>query len=486
MVKTAFRFANYMNTNSSPNTPVKVPLNTTLNAKVPLNTTLNAKVPLNTITTNNVNSNLLLNRITNFLNNSTEYSKYLDLINNHQNKNNLNSINKSILNIQESCDKIDLEINSYFINEINRNNSNIKNKVVLGKGSYGKVYNLGNKALKNQTNTYFDVYKECLVQHILSKDEKYGCTVPRIYNYKLSLNKNNYQRIKIIMNKVNLTKYETFEKFIEILANETSYSNKEKIIIFFNKIIGIVKVLQHFQDTYGFIHGDLKPDNFYVNTNMNTTFSNSLDTDIKIIDFGFSAMNNNNTNYLLVKPNYIANVDIIKCLNIENNNINHCKSGDLLYLFSFFITPCKYNLIIKKIFNSYYDEFEYIFGNLISDNNSWISINSIRNFIIQKYGNKIKYIQFAISKNSNILKRTTFDLWKSNKRDISNNILINDINNSIENFLISYEPENFMNKINQMIDYINQYSGGKKVKKRSIKKRSIKKKSVKKKNVKKI
>ncbi len=372
--------------------------------------------------------NPLLQNILVQINNNRQYSQiynnYNHLLNEHL-RNNIN-FNRSFRSIKNHEIKLNQIIQSLLL----RNNTQLTGKK-LGEGSYGKVYNHGNKIVKNQSsNDVFQVFKECLIQETLSCDQLYGNCIPYIHQYKRSITPS----LRIVMNKVNSIKYERFDHFLDRLGKST-YNNVEKIIIFSKKLIGLATVLDHFQNTYGFIHNDFKPDNFYVNKNMdpNPNNINQIDTDIQLIDYGLSGMNNSQTGFVVVQPSNIADCDMIYYSNIKLNNNNHCRSSDFLYLFSQLIQF--YNQHIQNIFGTYYVDF---YNTLIRKyiGSTYVSLTNIYDNLSNK---GVQFVSFVLSKNTDFFYKSFKSEYLKKKRLRS---LDKNINPEINDFLIQFEPNN--------------------------------------------
>lgn len=354
-------------------------------------------------------------------------------------------INSHELNDEESINEINRleEVLSGIIKrELVENRSAVG--LVLGEGSYGRVYNQRNGTViknQNKTDDYFmyKVFKECLIQHTLSLDDVYGHCVPRVRSFTKRLEGRN-ELPRIMMNKVDNSRYYTFKDFLQELS-ERGGRVSHKIYIFLKKMIGIARVLNHFQERYGFIHNDFKPDNFYVSRDNSLENIEESSLDIKIIDFWLSAMREGSDNYIINECAILIGCDMIYYSKIGDNDRNYCKSSDFVYLLSFVFT---YNHpFVRKIFGGLYDTFYRLFNLSIRISGILYNIDLVQfsNFFTRKY--KDYELSKNIEKSRDKLKGIYSDQARKNRYRLNRSDK-NEINISIKNFYELFTPENMI------------------------------------------
>ncbi len=326
------------------------------------------------------------------------FNEYNTLINNHT----LNNVT----NLAEIT-RLERLLTNELFNIIELNSRNITTLPKLGSGIYGTAVNMGNGTIvKNQnTSQLFSVFKESLIQQKLSCDSLYGHTIP----YVFSLKKRAKKIYRINMEKIDNSIYIRFDNFLNELSLNTVLNNKEKIIILFKKLIGLSVVLNHFQDTYGFIHNDLKPDNFFVSRDISNLDLSIVDTNIKIIDFGLSGIKEG-TNYIISQPVMLENCDLVFYSKL--NNKNYSDTSDFIYLITFMIKTPIYKPLLQNIFGTYYNKFESLFDANIDYNGTIYNIPIIS--ILNEFSLISHYLQFVASKNEKVMKKVFVKIYKIN------------------------------------------------------------------------
>ncbi len=332
----------------------------------------------------------------NILSNSTFipiFNEYNTLINNHTLDN--------ITNLTE-IRRLERLLNNELFNIVDLNSRNITTLPKLGTGIYGTAVNMGNGTIiKNQnTSQLFLIFKESLIQQKLSCDPLYGHTIP----YVFSLKKHTKNIYRINMEKVDTSKYIRFDNFLNRLSLNTVLSNKQKIIVLFKKLIGLSTVINYFQNTYGFIHNDLKPDNFFVSRKWDLDLS-VIDTNIKIIDFGLSGIKEG-TNYIISQPTMLEGCDLL--FYSKFNERNYSFTSDFIYLITFIIKS--YKPLLQNIFGTYYNSFETLFDSHIDYKGTIYNISLIN--ILNEFSHISSYASFVASKNEKIMKQVIIKLYK--------------------------------------------------------------------------
>ncbi len=323
------------------------------------------------------------------------FNHYNTLINNH-------TLNDAT-NLTE-IDRFEKSLSTIIFNIIDLNSSNIKALTKLGSGVYGTTFNKGNGTIIKSQNTshLFSIFKESLIQQKLSCDPLYGHTIPYVFSLK-KYAKNKY---RINMEKVDTSIYKRFDVFLHELSLNTRLNNQQKIIILFKKIIGLSVVLNHFQDTYGFVHNDLKPDNFFVSNDISNLDLTVIDTNIKIIDFGLSGIQEG-TNYIISQPVMLENCDL--AFYSKLNTTSYSKTSDFIYLLTFMIKS--YTLNLQTIFGPYYNDFESLFDAHIDYKGTIYTISLIN--ILDEIAKINQFFSFFTSKNSESTKEVIKKIYKT-------------------------------------------------------------------------
>ncbi len=321
------------------------------------------------------------------------FNEYNNLINNHTLDN--------VTNLTE-IRRLERLLNNELFNIVDLNSRNITTLPKLGTGIYGTAVNMGNGTIiKNQnTSQLFLIFKESLIQQKLSCDPLYGHTIP----YVFSLKKHTKNIYRINMEKVDISKYIRFDNFLNRLSLNTVLSNEQKIIVLFKKLIGLSTVINYFQNTYGFIHNDLKPDNFFVSRKWDLDLS-VIDTNIKIIDFGLSGIKEG-TNYIISQPTMLEGCDLL--FYSKFNERNYSFTSDFIYLITFIIKS--YKPLLQNIFGTYYNSFETLFDAHIDYKGTIYNISLIN--ILNEFSHISSYASFVASKNEKTMKQVIFKLYK--------------------------------------------------------------------------
>ncbi len=356
------------------------------------------------------------------------YHKYNNAINNHK----LND-NHNFTEIQRFEELLSTNLSTI----ISLNSSNIRSLPELGRGSYGITVNRGNgTVVKTQRDSeLFSVFKEGLIQQKLSSDPLYGHCVPYVFSISKDT-RNATDNYRIHMEKIDSSVYIRFDKFIHKLSINALLSNQQKIIILLKKLIGLSIVLKYFQNTYGFVHNDLKSDNFYISNDISNFDLTVVDTDLKIIDFGLSCIEEGG-NYIISQPAKIENCDLI--FYSKMNPTNGSKSSDFIYLL--FTMFKSYNGYIRSIFGPYYNDFENSFISSVLHGTTIynVSLMAISNDLDSKYS----FSSFVASKNVNIVKKSITTIYKmkygKSVLNATNNIIIQ---NLVNNFYSKFLPDN--------------------------------------------
>ncbi len=449
------------NSNSNNNEEVVVKIeNESKNLTVPIQNVNNSTIqtspiqtiPVQTINqTNFVNTNTFLNFVNSSQQNKDLFDEYFNLILEYSNKylsleeatrlSNKRQLKMELLNLYNNIENIELNLSEKLIQRFKEFNKNEGRLIQLGKnesGAIGDVFiNRDNNTKfykiqkfdkkKNRYNTAVNVMKilnETLIQSILSKKDNE--LVPRIYGLTIK-NKKLYMEMERL-NGMNLKNY-----FAQTKSTPLNLSN---VIDQLNILKNIFSSLYYLQNKYNFIHGDLKPDNVYIDNN----------SQIKFIDFGFSAIevtfNNSNLSTNTTKDNYILSENYYDYLNInfpyfsriKFNNYNYSRSCDILYLLI--------NLVRYKMINSQTsDLLEKYFFNINLKNKKNYNILTV----IKKIGNIIgNFQEFKISHNyKNLITLLNTDNVLSS---------LNEVNDVVHQFRLNFEPDNAIIIIDHIID----------------------------------
>ena len=390
-------------------------------------------------------------------------SIFQTILNNDEYKNALFNINNLIkthkLNDLSKIDKIYIYIEQLnnLIKTIYEENTTVPT-LELGRGTYGVVYNHGESVIKNQYrgDNIYSIFKECLIQERLSKDSLYGNCVPKIINFAKRFNTKYSKYLpRIIMDKVDPVHYYSFDNFLEDLANNNIMTRKMKTLIFIKKLIGLATVLNHFQKTYGFIHNDFKEDNIYVSKDNTENMTNMYD--VKIIDFGLSAMKEGD-NYTMVQSDIIADCDMIYYSKIDNHYKNYSKSSDFVYLISniIYYAQDKFNNILGKYSKNFMNQFSMTLY-LPNNKNKRLQISEL----LELFNNSTEYLSFNLSKNIVKFRELITNVYCKTARKYIGILTKDDyklIKKSVKDFYQKYTPKNMIALLNNFLSRHNLLS----------------------------
>jgi len=317
-----------------------------------------------------------------------------------------NNINTRTININNESVILYPDIYNKTIENISIKKNLNGNKIILGQGHFGKVYNINSTNLpivyktivQNINNEYSreDAVREYkslkfqyLLQLYLKFNEpfklKYLC---KLYEYGFINEQNNFLNIYAIMENCGkeLGKY-----VIELKFNQTL---NVKLII--NIIIECAKGIKVLHDI-GYIHLDIKPDNFLIK-----------DDKIKIIDFGYTSKKNK----LIYcgKPTYMA-PEILK----SNENYPANVKLDIFSLGCIFVMFLI--ILFENLDEDIFDKIMVCPINKFKNNDTTLKIMEIRrNYNIELFKDDIKNIKISLEEN--------LPLNKHKKEYIENIIII--------------------------------------------------------------
>jgi len=170
----------------------------------------------------------------------------------------------------------------------------------IGKGAFGSVYKgSSGRVYKKIEEAYKDVYREALIQSLLSSDKSHGqhiCKIEALYRDKDDTKPFFYFKMEAVDR--------TLAQYLDSLA-DTSEGRLIHTAQLAEIVIKIARILDYFKKAYGFYHNDLHSNNVMIQLLDDRQYI------VKFIDFGISFIENDTLTY---KPG------------------KDCKSYDLLVL----------------------------------------------------------------------------------------------------------------------------------------------------------
>jgi hypothetical protein len=156
----------------------------------------------------------------------------------------------------------------------------------LGKGAFGSVYKgTSGRVYKKVEDEYKDVYREALIQSLLSSDKSHGqhiCKIEALYRDKDDEKPFFYFKMEAVDM--------TLAQYLDLLADR-SEDKKIHTAQLAEILIEIAKILDYFKNSYGFYHNDLHTNNIMIKNLANGEYI------ITFIDFGGSCIEISNVKY---------------------------------------------------------------------------------------------------------------------------------------------------------------------------------------------
>ena len=156
----------------------------------------------------------------------------------------------------------------------------------LGKGAFGSVYKgTSGRVYKKIEETYKDVYREALIQSLLSSDKSHGqhiCKIEALYRDKDDTKPFFYFKMEAVDM--------TLAQYLDLLADRTEGGLIHTAQLA-EIVIKIARILDYFKKVYSFYHNDLHTNNIMIKNLANGEYM------ITFIDFGGSCIEINNVNY---------------------------------------------------------------------------------------------------------------------------------------------------------------------------------------------
>ena len=154
----------------------------------------------------------------------------------------------------------------------------------LGKGAFGSVYKgTSGHVYKRVEGIYKEVYREALIQSVLSSDKLHGqhiCKIEALYRDKDDEKPFFYFKMEAVDM--------TLAQYLDYLASPDKKIDTPQLA---HILIEIVKSLDYFKKAYGFSHNDLHSNNIMINLLDNGDYI------FMLIDFGMSCIEVNNVMY---------------------------------------------------------------------------------------------------------------------------------------------------------------------------------------------
>ena len=160
----------------------------------------------------------------------------------------------------------------------------------IGKGAFGSVYKgTSGRVYKKIQQTYKDVYREALIQSLLSSDKSHGqhiCKIEALYRDKDDEKPFFYFKMEAVDM--------TLAQYLDLLADRSE--DKKIHTAYLAYILAqVANVLDYFKKTYRFYHNDLHSNNVMIRLLDNGQYM------IKFIDFGMSCITIEGITYTFVK-----------------------------------------------------------------------------------------------------------------------------------------------------------------------------------------
>jgi hypothetical protein len=156
----------------------------------------------------------------------------------------------------------------------------------IGKGAFGSVYKgTSGRVYKKIEETYKDVYREALIQSLLSSDKSHGqhiCKIEALYRDKDDTKPFFYFKMEAVDM--------TLAQYLDLLADR-SEGGLIHTAQLAEIVIKIARILDYFKKVYSFYHNDLHTNNIMIKNLANGEYM------ITFIDFGGSCIEINNVNY---------------------------------------------------------------------------------------------------------------------------------------------------------------------------------------------
>ena len=156
----------------------------------------------------------------------------------------------------------------------------------LGKGAFGSVYKgTSGRVYKKVEEAYKDVYREALIQSLLSSDKSHGqhiCKIEALYRDKDDEKPFFYFKMEAVDM--------TLARYLDLLADR-SEGGLIHTAQLAEILIEIAKILDYFKKVYSFYHNDLHTNNIMIKNLANGEYI------ITFIDFGGSCIEINKVKY---------------------------------------------------------------------------------------------------------------------------------------------------------------------------------------------